>query len=90
MRRLGDISYSVYLVHGLVLTGVFSIDAVRARAMESLASYWLTIALCGLLVVGMAALSYVFIERPGIRIGKIVGRRFGRRADAPAMAGGVS
>lgn len=71
-RRLGEISYSVYLVHGLVLTGVFSIGAVRSYAMASTGGYWLTIALCGLLVVGAAALSYLLIERPGIRLGKKV------------------
>jgi peptidoglycan/LPS O-acetylase OafA/YrhL len=88
-RRLGEISYSVYLVHGLVLTGVFSIGAVRSHALESHGSYWLTIALCGLLVVVVAALSYVLIERPGIRVGKIVGKRFAR-ARAPAIEGGAS
>jgi peptidoglycan/LPS O-acetylase OafA/YrhL len=72
VRRLGDISYSVYLVHGLVLTGIFSIGAVRSNAMASLGSYWLTIALCGLLVIGVSVLSYVLIERPGIRLGKKV------------------
>ena len=40
--------------------------------MASTGGYWLTIALCGLLVVGAAALSYLLIERPGIRLGKKV------------------
>lgn len=90
VRRLGEISYSVYLVHGLVLTGVFSNDAVRSYAMAGVGNYWLTIALCGLLVIAVAALGYLLIERPGIRLGKIVARRFARPSRAPAMAGGVS
>jgi peptidoglycan/LPS O-acetylase OafA/YrhL len=69
-RRLGEISYSVYLIHGLLLTGIFSIEGVRTFALRSLGHYWLTIALCGLVLVLAASLSYVFIERPGINLGK--------------------
>ena len=83
VRRLGEISYSVYLLHGLILTGVFSIDGVRAHALESNVSYWLIIALCGLLLLLIATLSFILIERPGIRLGKVVAGRF---ADARSVA----
>lgn len=76
VRRLGEISYSVYLLHGLILTGVFSLDGVRAFALETNVSYWLVIALCGLLLLLVATLSFVLIERPGIRLGKAVAGRF--------------
>jgi peptidoglycan/LPS O-acetylase OafA/YrhL len=75
VRRLGEISYSVYLLHGLILTGVFSIDGVRSYALASTVSYWLTIALCGLLLLLVATLSFILIERPGIRLGKAVAGR---------------
>ena len=76
VRRLGEISYSVYLLHGLILTGVFSVDGVRAYALASIASYWLIIAICGLLLLLVATLSFILIERPGIRLGKAVAGRF--------------
>jgi peptidoglycan/LPS O-acetylase OafA/YrhL len=69
-RRLGEISYSVYLIHGLLLTGIFSIESVRSFALRGFGQYWLIIALCGLVLVLVASLSYVFIERPGINLGK--------------------
>jgi len=76
VRRLGEISYSVYLLHGLILTGVFSVDGVRAYALASIASYWLIIAICGLLLLLVATLSFILIERPGLRLGKAVAGRF--------------
>jgi peptidoglycan/LPS O-acetylase OafA/YrhL len=76
VRRLGEISYSLYLIHGLVLTAVFSSDALRGYAMNSHASYWLIVALCGLLAVLAATFSYLLIERPGIRLGRTVASRF--------------
>lgn len=68
-RRLGEISYSVYLVHGLVLTIVFSIGGVRDFALESHARYWLSMEFCALLVVCVASFSYLCIERPGMNSG---------------------
>jgi len=78
VRRLGEISYSIYLTHGLVLMAVFSTDAIRNYALASHTRYWLIIALCGLLVVAVATLSYLFIERPGIRLGRRVAIRLER------------
>lgn len=71
-RRLGEISYGVYLTHGLVLTGVFSIEPVRIYALSGHGSYWATIAVCAFLVVVVATLGFVLVERPGIRLGQLV------------------
>ena len=80
VRRLGEISYSVYLTHGLVLSGVFSIAAVRSFAFASDVHYWLIVAVCAVLVVTAASLIYVFIERPGIDLGKqLAGRTVASR-----------
>lgn len=80
VRRLGELSYSVYLIHGLVLMTVFSVDMVRDFALENHARYWLIISFCGVLVVTVSALSYLFIERPGIRLGKYMVARFGEHS----------
>lgn len=78
-RRLGNISYSLYLMQGLVLTLVFGMTPIRNFAMTSPQQYWLIGIVCaGLLLLG-AALGYVCIERPGIAFGKGLIRRRARR-----------
>lgn len=69
-QRLGNISYSLYLMQGLVLTLVFSISPIRNFALQTALNYWIIGGLCAALLVVAAALGYVFIERPGIALGK--------------------
>jgi peptidoglycan/LPS O-acetylase OafA/YrhL len=78
-RRLGEISYSVYLLHGLILTMVFSSTSVRNFALQSAGHHWLVIAVCAMLVLLISAASYLFIERPGIALGKRQATRFAKR-----------
>jgi peptidoglycan/LPS O-acetylase OafA/YrhL len=80
-QRLGKISYSLYLMQGLVLSMVFAIEPIRAFAMASPQAYWLTGTGCALLLLASAGLGYVLIEQPGIAIGKYLIRR--RVADQP-------
>lgn len=68
-QRLGRISYSLYLAHGLVIALLFGIDPVRRFAMASPLSYWVVGTACACVLLVVAALSYVFIERPGIALG---------------------
>ena len=68
-QRLGRISYSLYLAHGLVIALLFGIDPVRRFAMASPLSYWVVGTACTCVLLVVAALSYVFIERPGIALG---------------------
>ncbi len=68
--RLGNISYSLYLMQGLVLSTIFSIAPVRNFAMASAHAYWAIGIVCaGVLLLG-ASLGYTLIERPGITLGK--------------------
>jgi peptidoglycan/LPS O-acetylase OafA/YrhL len=61
LRRLGTISYSVYLVQALVLI------AVPAPASPVLAAL-----LWAALVIGASELTYRFVEQPAIRLGRRV------------------
>lgn len=73
--RLGNISYSIYLMQGLVLTSVFAITPVKNFAMASVLNYWAIGMVClGVLLV-CAAFGYALIERPGIAFGKQLTRR---------------
>jgi len=65
---LGDISYGVYLLHGLVLsiTFMFIVGADRA-ATFSPAMHWGVVTGVGVVVVLVAATSYRFFELPAMR-----------------------
>lgn len=84
-RRLGNISYSLYLMQGLVLTCVFSIASIRTFAMASPQGYWAIGVVCAAVLLLGASLGYTLIERPGIALGK----HLVRRAPAPASPHGV-
>jgi peptidoglycan/LPS O-acetylase OafA/YrhL len=68
-RRLGNISYSIYLLQGLVLTAVFAVEPIRLAALASVPVYWLVGGLCALLLLVGASLAYVYVEQPGMRLG---------------------
>ena len=86
-RRLGDISYGLYLMHGLVLSTMFSIEPVRRFAIVSTVHYWTIIMLCAVILLMVATLALVLIERPGIGVGRrILGRRRKRSAIEPNAA----
>lgn len=82
-RRLGNISYSLYLMQGLVLTLVFAIEPVRSVAMASPQQYWAIGVVCACVLLLGASLGYAFIERPGIALGKRLIRRRAAAAGSP-------
>jgi peptidoglycan/LPS O-acetylase OafA/YrhL len=69
-RRLGNISYSLYLMQGIVLSTVFTSIPIQHFAMASALNYWLTGILSMVVLFLCAALGYTYIERPGIALGK--------------------
>jgi peptidoglycan/LPS O-acetylase OafA/YrhL len=82
-RRLGNISYSLYLIQGLVLTLVFAIAPLRAFAMASPQQYWAAGIVCVCVLLLGAALGYAFVERPGIALGQRLIRRRAPAASSP-------
>ena len=87
-RRLGDISYGIYLLQGLVLYIVFSIPQARALALGSPEMHWALMLFCSVLLIVIATITHVYIERTGIDLGKRVAGMLGKRT-APAVATGV-
>ncbi len=71
-RRLGDVSYGIYLLQGLVLTVAFSFGRIRKFDQGSATQHWAVVLLCGVLLVAVATVTHVFIERTGIDWGKRV------------------
>lgn len=70
-RSLGEISYSLYLLHGALLTILFRhvLGLERARLLEPL-QHWLLILACVPVLVLVCALSHRCIEQPGIAMGR--------------------
>jgi peptidoglycan/LPS O-acetylase OafA/YrhL len=62
---LGDISYGIYLIHGLVLWG--TLETLQVSGMLGsldLLSFLAAMLCVGILVVVLASMSYAFFERP--------------------------
>ncbi len=75
-RQLGQISYSIYLLHGLVLFTVFYfVLGFGEAASFSIIQHWLTICVCCIFVVFLCSFSYCYIEKPGIDSAGIVIRK---------------
>lgn len=75
-HSLGDLAYSIYLLHGILLFIVFNfiVGANRVASMSS-ANYLVLIVLLVPVLLAMSMLSFKYIELPGIRLGKQWGIR---------------
>jgi len=64
-RRLGQISYSIFMLHGLLLFLTFRLllGSPRASAMSAI-SHWMVIAIIGVMVILISSLTYHYIEAP--------------------------
>lgn len=68
-RFLGTISYSIYLMHSIVLFAVLnSVDHFYPIMSLTPVAFWLLIAFCGVLTVAISTLTYRFIEYPFIKM----------------------
>jgi peptidoglycan/LPS O-acetylase OafA/YrhL len=73
-RYLGKISFSLYLIHPTIVNylselGVYGAVS-RSIAFSTLAAFLASFAVTLLCVAGVAALTYRWIEEPGMRLGK--------------------
>lgn len=81
-RHLSSISYSIYLSQGPVLVAIFALPGAEAYALSGTGPYWLVTIGAGLVLVASALTTYLFIEEPGMALGKRVSQRFSQRAAA--------
>lgn len=75
-QRLGEISYSIYLLQGIFLYSYVQIPEVREWAILNAYSFWLFVSVVAISLVFGAYLSYLFVEKPGIHIGKDIIAKF--------------
>jgi peptidoglycan/LPS O-acetylase OafA/YrhL len=75
-KRLGDVSYGIYLLQGPVLFLSFGSSFVRSFATTSPWGHWAIVLLAAVALVMLATLTHSLIERPGIAAGRWVCSRF--------------
>jgi peptidoglycan/LPS O-acetylase OafA/YrhL len=93
LRFIGRVSFSVYLLHFLVIiilmTRVFHLLNLPASA--SALGWWLGLTLTVLATLGLAALTHRFIELPSMAVGKTLPKRLAdwklRRAESQPLSG---
>jgi len=68
-RRLGDISYGIYLLQGPIFFLMFAPPAVRSFAIETAWVHWTVVMVAALALVVLATVTHALIERPGIQAG---------------------
>ncbi|HET9112451.1 MAG TPA: hypothetical protein VFN66_01125, partial [Burkholderiales bacterium] len=81
-RRLGEISYGIYILQGLALYAVFAVPAMRPFALSSALHYWIVIAVAAAGLVTFALLAHIALELPGIAAGKILIKTLNRNRSA--------
>lgn len=69
-KRLGNISYSIYLLHGLILTTIFSPQAFGRYATIGPWQFWTVVLFAAALLILLSATTFLIVERPGIALGK--------------------
>ncbi|UJB19759.1 MULTISPECIES: acyltransferase family protein [Lysobacter] len=78
-RRLSNMSYSIYLSQGLAMVAVFAIPGVKAYALSGTVPFWIVNIGCGLVLCLSALATYLYVEEPGIRMGKRIVQRLGSK-----------
>ncbi|MGO4778196.1 hypothetical protein AB4084_22280, partial [Lysobacter sp. 2RAB21] len=76
-RRLSNLSYSIYLSQGLAMVAVFAIPGVKTYALSGTVQFWIVNIGCGLVLCLSALATYLYVEEPGIRMGKRIIQRLG-------------
>jgi peptidoglycan/LPS O-acetylase OafA/YrhL len=85
---LGMISYSVYLLHPLVLNAYRTVPALHRK--HTMPDQVLFFAGLFAVIVGLSALTYYFVEKPMQRLGRRVATRFAYPQIAATSAGTAS
>jgi len=67
---LGEISYSIYLLHGLILYFLFSLTSLVDLTVISFSYYLMVMPVVACLVIIISSFTFLLIERKSIKIGR--------------------
>lgn len=81
LRFLGNISYSLYLIHDVIGMHLFPWLMSLCRPLYSMHVYFTAIPflIMVLLTIALSTLLYYFIEKPGVILGKEINKRLSER-----------
>ncbi|HGN8960890.1 TPA: acyltransferase family protein, partial [Klebsiella pneumoniae] len=71
---LGKISYSIYLVHMVVL--VFVLHLRYLLNINGIEAYFFVISVTFLTTIFLSSITYYFVEQPFIKVGKKLSNKF--------------
>ena len=74
VMRLGEISFGIYMLHGLALATVLRSGVGRFAAETSPALYWLLVMGALVLTLASSLLAHIVVEKPGISLGHSLAR----------------
>lgn len=74
-QRLGNVSYGIYLLQGLVLAAVFRPPPLAALAVASPVTHALMLAASGAILAVVATMAHAGIERPCMQLGNKLARQ---------------
>jgi peptidoglycan/LPS O-acetylase OafA/YrhL len=66
---LGEISYSIYLLHGIVLYVLFTFLGFVQINHFTIIEYSFGLAAVGAIVIGFSTITFITIEKPCIKLG---------------------
>jgi len=84
---MGDVSYSVYLLHLLIVIPIvaFLLSNTQFAELSAVMRFITASAIILPITYGIATLLYKFIEKPGIQLGKFVINRGDEKKSSPAV-----
>ncbi len=86
-RWMGEISYSTYLLHGFLLWwAAYHIYPQLGFAVDDPLPFLAVLALSSVALVLVSSVTFLLLEKPGIRLGKQLSQRRRREHERPASA----
>jgi peptidoglycan/LPS O-acetylase OafA/YrhL len=72
------VSFGVYLLQGIVLAAAFGYPPVRDLAKLHPGVHWLVVFLAAVVLIAVATITHVYVERQGVAWGRALLRRLRR------------